>query len=369
MKIPRQNLRIPGPIPCPSEVMDALTYPMINHRGPEFQELLLSITERLKKVFMTEHDLYIFTSSGTGALEASLTNTLSPGDKVLAVITGSFGQRYADMAEAFGAEVNRLEVEWGTAADPESVAAALDAEPETNAVLVTHNETSTGVTNDLEAISKKVKARPDRLLLVDAISSLGCIPLPADRWGCDVVAAGSQKGLLVPPGLSFITFSPLAWEAQKTATMPRYYFDVAAAQRYFERGQTPYTPVESLFFGLDRALDILLDRGMEEIFSNHAYIANLTRQGIKGLGLQLLADDSCVSNTVTAVRVPEGVDAQALISLLRTEHNVVVAGGLVKLQGKILRIGHMGIVEEEEVTGLMDALRASLPKVGFAVPA
>lgn len=368
MNIPRQNLRIPGPIPCPPEVMDALTSPMINHRGPEFKELLDSITSRLKKVFMTEHDLYIFTSSGTGALEASLTNTLSPGDRVLAVITGSFGQRYADMAEAYGAEVIRLDFEWGKPADPDIVSAALDNESGIKAVMVTHNETSTGVTNDLEAISKRVKARPETLLLVDAISSLGCIPLPVDSWSCDVVAAGSQKGLLIPPGLSFITFSPLAWEAQKNAKMPRFYFDVAAAQRYLERGQTPYTPAESLFYGLDKALDILLGLGMESIFINHAYTAEMTRKGIKNLGLELLPDEFCASNTVTAVRVPDGIDAQRLSSILRTKHHVVVAGGLLQLQGKILRIGHMGIVKETEVEELLAALRSGLSEVGYTVP-
>lgn len=369
MNIPRQNLRIPGPIPCPPEVMDALTNPMINHRGPEFKELLDSITVRLKKVFMTEHDLYIFTSSGTGALEASLTNTLSPGDQVLAVITGSFGQRYADMAEAYGAEVIRLDFEWGTPADPDMVSAALDNEPGIKAVMVTHNETSTGVTNDLEAISKRVKTHPERLLLVDAISSLGCIPLPVDLWSCDVVAAGSQKGLLIPPGLSFITFSPLAWKAQKNAKMPRFYFDVAEAQRYSERGQTPYTPAESLFYGLDKALDILLELGMESIFINHAYTADMTRKGIKNLGLELLPDESCASNTVTAVRVPDGIDAERLSSILRTKHHVVVAGGLLQLQGKIIRIGHMGIVKETEVEELLAALRSALSEVGHTVPA
>ena len=365
MKIPGQNLRVPGPVPCPPEVLDTLTTPLINHRGPEFKDILYSVTDQLKKVFMTTNDLYILTASGTGALEACLVNTLSPGDKVLAAITGSFGQRFADIAEAYGARVARLEFQWGAAADPQAIRAALEADPDVKAVLVTHNETSTGVTNDLEAISDIVKVEFDKLLLVDAISSLGCIPLPSDRWGCDVVAAGSQKGLMVPPGLSFISFSPGAWQAQREARMPRYYYDLAAAQSYLERGQTPFTPAVSLFYALALALDNLLSQGLEEVFRRHAYIGAVTRERVKGLGLTLLADESCASNTVTAVRVPEGVDSRALVSILRTEHAVVVAGGQGRLEGKVFRIGHMGDVAEEEIEGLFTALKATLSGLGY----
>ena len=364
MKIPRQNLRVPGPVPCPPEVLDTLTTPMINHRGPEFRDILNGVTDRLKKVFMTANDLYILTASGTGALEACLVNTLSPGDKVLASIIGSFGQRFADMAEAYGARVTRLEFEWGAAADPQALHSALEADPDIKAVLVTHNETSTGVTNDLEAISSIVKKEFDKLLLVDAISSLSCIPLPVDQWGCDVVAAGSQKGLMVPPGLSFISFSPRAWQAQREARMPRYYYDLAAAQRYLERGQTPFTPAVSLFYALDLALDTLLSQGLEEVFRRHAYIGAATREGVKDLGLTLLADESCASNTVTAVRIPEGLDGRSLVSNLRTEHSVVVAGGQGKLEGKIFRIGHMGNVAQGEIEEFFTALKATLSGLG-----
>ena len=369
MKIPRQNLRIPGPVPCPPEVMEAMGNPMINHRGPEFKDLLYSTTDRLKQVFMTANDLYILTASGTGALEASLVNTLSPGDKVLAAVAGLFGQRYADMAETLGAQVTRLEFEWGTAVDPAALRAALEANPEVKAVLVTHNETSTGVTNDLETIAAIVKGEFDTLLLVDAISSLGCIPLPVDRWGCDVVATASQKGFLVPPGLSFISFSPRAWEAQRKATVRGFYFDLATAQSYLERGQTPFTPSLSLFYALDLALDTLLAQGLEETYTRHAYFGQMTREGVRALGLSLLPDERWASNTVTAVRIPEGVDGKALTDTLRTEHGVVVAGGLGKLEGKIIRIGHMGTVSEEEIRGFLEALRATLPTVGFKVPA
>ena len=369
MKFPMQNLRIPGPTPCPPEIMEAMSSPMINHRGPEFKELIHSVTERLKQVFATTGDVYIFTASGTGALEASLVNTLSPGNKVLAAVTGSFGQRYADMAETAGAEVTRLEFEWGTAVDMAVLQSALEADPDIKAVLVTHNETSTGVINDLEAISGIVKGEFDKLLLVDAISSLGCVPLPVDRWRCDVVATASQKGFLVPPGLSFISFSPRAWEAKREVTCKSYYFDLDTAQSYLERGQTPFTPNLSLFYALDLALDTLLAQGSEETYTRHAYFGDMIRQGVKELGLTLLADDSCASDTVTAVRIPEGMDGKALVDTLRKEHSVVVAGGLGKLEGKIFRIGHLGAVAEDEIKGFLKALRETIPALGFKVPA
>jgi aspartate aminotransferase-like enzyme len=251
---------------------------------------------------------------------------------------------------------------------PQVLRDALEAHRDIKAVLVTHNETSTGVTNDLDTIATIVKKEFDKLLLVDAISSLGCIPLPVDRWNCDVVATASQKGFLVPPGLSFISFSPRAWQAQREARMPRYYYDLAMAQRYLERGQTPFTPNLSLFYGLDLALNMLLSQGLEEVYTRHAYLAQMTRNGVRALGLSLLAKEPYASNTVTAARVPEGMDGRQLIETLRTDHAVVVAGGLGKLEGKIVRIGHMGAVQEQEIKGLLKALKAALAKLGFRVP-
>ena len=365
MNIPKQNLRIPGPTPCPEEIMELMSRPMINHRGPEFKELLFSVTERLKQVFQTTNDLYILTASGTGALEASLVNTLSPGDEVIAAVTGSFGSRYADMAEAVGASVTRLDFEWGTDVDLETLRQALQAQPDVKAVLVTHNETSTGVVNDLEAIAAMVKGEFDKLLLVDAISSLGCVPLPVDRWCCDVVATASQKGFLTPPGLSFISFGPEAWEARKSATATSFYFDLEAAQSYLEKGQTPFTPNLSLFYALDRSLDVLLGEGLEETYTRHAYFADMTRRGVKALGLELLPRDHCASNTITAVRVPESIDAKALVNTLHLEHNVVVAGGLGQLEGKIIRIGHLGAVSESDIIDCLEALGKTLQAMGF----
>ena len=365
MNIPRQNLRTPGPTPCPEAVMEAMSAAMINHRGPEFGELMLGVTENLKKVFMTENQVYILTASGTGALEAALVNTLSPGDKVLAVTIGYFGDRFMDIATAYGLDVVKLDFDWGHAVDPDILSKCLRDNPDLKAVMVTHNETSTGVTNDLEEISRVVKGESDALLLVDAISSLGCVPVLVDEWRCDVVATASQKGLMVPPGLSFISLSEEAWTARQHATLPRYYFDLQAAQRYLERGQNPWTPAVSLFYGLDVALDMLLAEGMENVFSRHTRIADITRSGVKALGLGLVADESHASDTVTAVRVPEGVESGKLSEILRAEHSVVAAPGQGELQGKVFRIGHMGLVSDEDIQEVLRALEATLPKLGF----
>lgn len=365
MKIPKQNLRTPGPTPCPDEVLNAMSTAMINHRGPEFHDLITRLTDKLKQVFMTENRLYILTSSGTGALEAAVVNTLSPGDKVLTVSIGYFGDRFSNIAQSYGANVQKLECEWGTAVDPGSIAKALRDDPDIKAVLVTHNETSTGVTNDLEAIAKVVKGEFNKLLLVDAISSIGCVPLPTDQWQCDVVCTASQKGLMVPPGLAFISVSEAAWQAREQATMPRFYFDLPSAQRSLERGQTPWTPALPLLYGLDVALDMLLAEGMDNVFRRHTKIADFTRQGVTALGLELLAQGPHASDTVTAIKVPEGVDGGTLSSLLRTEHSVVAAGGQGKLQGKTFRIGHMGHVTEADIQEVLDALKTTLPNVGF----
>jgi len=365
VQFPRQNLRIPGPTPCPNEVLEAMASPMINHRGPEFRDLLHRLTAKLKRVFQTDNDLYVLTSSGTGGLEAEVVNTLSPGDKVLAVSVGVFGDRFASIAEGYGAELTRLDFEWGSAADPDEIRKELRRDPTYKAVLVTHNETSTGVTNDLQAIAQVVKEEFDKLLLVDAVSSLGCLPLPVDRWRCDLVTTASQKGLMVPPGLAFISISARGWEAYRQAKMPRFYFDLDAAQRYLERGENPWTPAVPIFYGLDVALDRLLGEGLERVFERHARLARMTREAVRGMGLSLLCDGPHASDTVTAVRLPEGVDIQVLLNHMRVNDNVVLASGQGRLEGKIFRISHMGYVEEEDLMEALAALEAALPKAGY----
>jgi len=357
-------LRIPGPTPCPEQVLRALSRQMINHRGDEFKEILLRVTQRLKEFFQTKGDMLILTSSGTGGLEAAVVNTLSPGEKVLGICGGVFGERFASIAERFGADVRRLNFPWGQPADPEAIAQALDSDPGIKAVLVTHNETSTGLTNDLASIAKVVKER-GKLLLVDAISSLGCIELQSDAWGCDVVVTGSQKGWMVPPGLAFVSLSQEAWEANRKAQMPRFYWDFSVAKKYLEIGQTPWTPAISVFYALDVSLDLIAQEGLQNVFARHARVGRKAREGVKELGLSLFAEESHASNTVTAVNLPGGIDGRELLRKMREEHGVVLAGGQQELAGKIFRIGHLGWVQEGDIEKVLEKLRLVLTELGF----
>ena len=360
------NLRIPGPIPVPEDILEAMAQPMINHRGPEFKEMLYRVTKRLKQVFDTESDLYILTASGTGAMEAAVVNTLSPGDHVVCASMGFFGDRFGQIARIFGADVTMLDFTPGSAVDPEAIRTALRSDPEVKAVLVTHNETSTGVANDLEAIAGVVKGEFDKLLLVDGISSVCSLPLRTDAWGCDVVATASQKGWMLPPGLAFISFSERAWRAHSDASMPRYYFDMEQYRHYYEIGQPPYTPALSVMYALDLALGMVLDEGMANIYERHTDIARMTRDGVKGLGLSLFPEERVASDTVTAVRVPDGVDADKLLAVIREEHGVVLAGGQGPQKGSIFRIGHMGLTTHADIQEVLDGLSAALPMAGFA---
>jgi aspartate aminotransferase-like enzyme len=357
-----ENLRIPGPTPCPDEVLQAMTKQMINHRGPEFRDILNRVTENLKVFFQTKNDLFLLTGSGTGGLEAAIVNTLSPGDSVLSVSIGVFGDRFAAIAEQYGASVTPLKFEWGKAADPDEVGRALQADPKIKTVLVTHNETSTGVTNDLEALSKVIKG-DGKLLLVDAISSLGSLNLPVDDWDCDVVVSGSQKGWMVPPGLTMVSVSQEAWQAHASARMPRFYWDFTRAKSYLERGQTPWTPAVSTVFAMDRALQVLLEEGLTNIIARHARVGDLTRKGVKSLGLSLFADEKYASNTVTAVNAPNGKNSNDLRKILLSEHEIVLGGGQQSLDGKIFRIGHLGLVSEGDIEAVLSALKVVLPKI------
>lgn len=361
------NLRIPGPTPVPPDILEAVGRPMVNHRGREFAAIIKRTAERLKDFFLTRQEVMILSSSGTGGLESAVVNVLSPGDKVLAVSIGAFGERFATIAETYGAEVTMLPYEWGQAAHADDVRHALKDDPQIKAVLVTHNETSTGVTNPLAQIAEVVReAGDDKLLLVDAVSSLGAIPLEMDAWGLDVVATGSQKGWMVPPGLAFVAMSERAWKANESARMPRFYFDLAKHRDSQAKGQTPFTPTMSIFFGLDIALDRMAAEGLEAIFARHARMGKLTREGVKALGLELLCqDERFASNTVTAVKCPEGIDVGALRNLMEDEYGTVLAGGQGKLSGKIFRIGHLGLCTEEDIRSSLDALAGALRTLGY----
>jgi len=334
---------------------------MINHRGKEFADIIQDATAKLKQLFQTRNDVFLLTGSGTGGMEAAIVNTLSPGDKVLSVSVGVFGNRFAEIAESYGAEVTHLNFEFGTAADPEAVRQSLKADAGISAVLVTHNETSTAVTNDLKSISAIVKEF-DKLLLVDAISALGSIDLPVDAWQCDVVVTGSQKGWMVPPGLAMVSVSDAAWQAHAKAKMPRFYWDFTKARSYLEKGQTPWTPPVSVFFGFAVALDMMLAEGLPNIFARHARSADMARSGVKSLGLSLFADERCASDTITAVKASDGLDVARLLQILREEHKVILAGGQANLAGKIFRIGHLGWVTEDDIKEVLEALGKALPQ-------
>lgn len=358
------NLRIPGPTPLPDEVLQAMSRQMINHRGVEFGQMLNDITAKLKQLFQTQNDVFLLTGSGTGGMEAAIVNMLSPGDKVLSVTVGVFGERFAAIAKEFGAEIIPLQFEWGQAADADAVRKALQAEPGIKAVLITHNETSTGVTNDLAALSSVVKEF-DKLLLVDAISSLGSIEFPVDKWGCDVAVTGSQKGWMAPPGLAMVSVSEAAWRAHAEAKMPHFYWDFTRAKSYLEKGQTPWTPAVTTVFAMLVSLDMMLAEGIDNMAARHARMGKITREGIKALGLSLFAEESHASNTVTAVAGSEGLDTKKLVKLMREEHGTVLAGGQQSLDGKIFRIGHLGWVTEDDIASVMSALKVALPQAGF----
>ena len=359
------QLRIPGPTPCPPEVLQAMAWPMINHRGPEYKKMHLEVTEKVKAVFQTSNDVYLLTGSGTGGLEAAAVNMMSPGEKVLSVSIGVFGERWANIARTFGANVVPLNYEWGQAARPDDIAKALKDNPDINTVMVTHNETSTGITNDLEAIAGVVKGA-GKLLLVDAISSLSSVDLQTDKWGCDVVISGSQKGWMVPPGMAMVSISEDAWKAWEKAKMPRFYWDFGKCRTYLQKGENPWTPAVSIVFAFSVALDKMLGEGLPAIFARHKKLASMTRDGVKALGLELFAaDEKYASNTVTSVKFPEDVDGKKLRQILNDEYGVVTAGGQQKLDGRIFRIGHLGYVGESDIKEVLTALEKALRQLGY----
>ncbi len=363
-----ENLRIPGPTPIPDNILQTMTKQMIDHRGEEFGQILSRTTTNLKQLFQTKNDLYLLTSSGTGGMEAAIVNMLSPGDKVLAVSIGEFGERFITIAKTFGAQVTPLNFEMGKAADPDAIKKALQADPGIKAVLVTHNETSTGITNDLAAISKVVKEF-DKLLIVDCISSMGSIDVPVDAWHIDVALSGSQKGWMAPPGLAMVSISETAWKAYANAKMPRFYWDFGKAKEYLGKktAQTPWTPAVSVLYALDASLQALIKEGLPNIFARHARIAKYTREQMKALGLPLLADEKYASNTVTAVLGANGLDPDKMRTMLREEYKIILGGGQGKLAGKIFRIGHLGWVSEKDIAEVASALKVVLPKAGFKV--
>ncbi|HXA41870.1 MAG TPA: alanine--glyoxylate aminotransferase family protein [Candidatus Solibacter sp.] len=360
------QLRVPGPTPVPERVRQAMDQPMINHRGPAFAALIGECRDGLKWAFQTQNEIVIFPSSGTGGLEAAVQNLTSPGQKALFVTIGAFGDRFAKLGQAYGADVVRLEYQWGHAADPAEIGQKLDENPDIKVVFVTHNETSTGVTNDLAPIVAAIKQR-GRLVAVDGVSSVSSINVPTDELGLDVVISGSQKGWMLPPGCSFLSASPSALEFMATTTCPRFYFDVAKELDYELKGQTFTTPAVSILFGLRESLKILRDEGLEGVFDRHARIARGVRAAVTALELELFADPLFFSNTVTAVRAPHGDEDlnKKLIGTLRDKYQLELAGGQASLTGKIFRIGHLGDITENDAIEIIDRLEQGLIEVGY----
>jgi aspartate aminotransferase-like enzyme len=362
--LPQQNLRIPGPTPIPPEVMDAQRAPMLNHRGPDFAAIVERVTLRLQYFFQTASPVLTYPASGTGGLESAVVNVFSPGDHVVALVIGNFGARIAKIAETYGLRVTKIEFPWGRAAEPAIIEAQLKELEPYRGVMITHNETSTGVTNDIQTLASIVRRlNPEALVIVDAVSSLSCIPLEMDQWDLDVVVTGSQKGWMIPPGMTMIAASQRAWDAHKTAKLPRFYFDWTSARKSLEKWQQPATPAVSLFYALDVALELMLQEGREAIFERHANAGEYVRTRAQQMGLKLLADPRYASNTVTAMLVPEGIQGKVLLKQLRENDAIVLAPGQDHMKEKIFRIGHLGFFSHEDLVQTMDALEKRLQQL------
>jgi len=369
--VPPQYLRIPGPTPLPDAVRKAGSEQMVGHRGPEFMELVKRCSEGMNPYFRTASDVMILTSSGTGGLEAAVVTFLSPGDPVLTVSIGNFGERFAQIARAYGADVTMLEFDWGQAADAQAVRAAIRemvaAGRTPVAVQVTYNETSTGVTNPLPRLAEVIRAEaPDTLILVDGVSAVGAIPMEMDAWDLDVVVTGAQKAWMVPPGLAMVAASPRAWAAADAATMPRFYFDLVRHRDALPKGQTPWTPAVGLFFQLDAALRLMEEEGREAIYARHAACGAAARAGLAAMGFELFADPDNASDTVTSALVPDGADWSALNNEFRVR-GLQLAGGQGKMKGRLLRIGHLGDVTVDDIVTAIEIIEQGALAIGLPV--
>jgi aspartate aminotransferase-like enzyme len=359
-------LMIPGPTPVPERVLQAMSKHPIGHRSNDFSAIFGEVTEHLQWLHQTQNDLLILATSGTGAMEAGIINFLSPGDRVVVATNGKFGERWGELCEAYSLDVQYIKADWGQPLDPAEFQRVLaaDSAKAIKAVIVTHSETSTGVINDLEAINKHVKAH-GALIIVDTVTSLGACNVPVDAWGLDVVASGSQKGYMIPPGLGFVTVSEKAWEAYKTAKLPKFYLDLGPYRKNAAKNTTPFTPAINLIFALQAALQMMKNEGLDNIFSRHDRLKNATRAAIKAMGLELYAADICASPAITSV-VPAGIDAEQVRSIMKKKFDIILAGGQDALKGKIFRIGHLGFVSDREILTAIAALEATMQELGHA---
>ena len=358
-------LMIPGPTPVPEKVLQAMAKHPIGHRSGEFSQVLAEVNQGLKWLHQTEQDVLMVAGSGTSAMEAAMINFLSPGDRILVGSNGKFGERWALVGDAYGLQVERVTADWGKPLDPEAFRTLLeaDADKTIKAVVITHSETSAAVLNDLKTITGYVRAHGTALTVVDAVTSLGAISVPVDEWGLDVVASGSQKGYMIPPGLGFVTVSNRAWEAYKTATLPRFYLDLGKYRKATAKNSTPFTPPVNLIFGLHAALQMMQSEGLANIFARHDRHRKATRAAMSALGLPLLAADEVASPATTAV-APVGVEAEYIRSALKERFDIITAGGQDHLKGKIFRIGHLGFISDRDILGVVAAIEAILVESG-----
>jgi aspartate aminotransferase-like enzyme len=362
----KKYLMTPGPTPVPPEVLSTQGEPMIHHRTPDFEAVVKKCVEGLKQVFQTElSDVLIFACSGTGAMEASIANCFCPGDKVLVCYNGKFGQRMQQIAEVYGLDVQVLEYGWQVCVNPADVKRFLEDNPDTRGVIVTQSETSSGILNDVEAIGKIVKDYPECVLIVDSITGIGAVDCKVDAWNLDIVMTGSQKGLMCPPGLAAVSVSPKAWRAYKRSTLPKFYFDFGKYLKNLEKNTTPFTPAVSLMKGLAKAIDLMLDEGIDNIIARHARLAEATRKGVEALGLTLFAPKEGRGNAVTPVWVPEGLDGKKLVSIMKNKHGVTIAGGQEQYAGRIFRIGHLGYFGDFDIITTLAALEMTLQEMDY----
>jgi len=364
----KRYLMTPGPTPVPPAVLAAMSLPIVHHRTPGFRAMFEKLLSSLQEIYRTANDVLLFTASGTGGMDSAVSNTCSPGDRVLVVSAGTFGERWLSIAAAYGCDVQELRYPWGEVPSPDDVAAKLAEIGGAHAVFLTHSETSTGVVIDLQETAARV--RPSgALVVVDAISSLGAVPCDTDAWGLDVVVSGSQKALMTPPGLALASISPVALEASTQATSPRFYFDWAATleSQHEDPPVNPFTPAIPAVLGLDVAVSLLLEEGLEAVFDRHLRLGRAARAGVKALGLDLFSPDDDTSAVVTAVRMPAEIDAGEVIADLFTRFGITMESGRKELTGKIVRIGHIGYVDVFDVTTQLAALELVLAEAGADV--
>ncbi|MGE5472997.1 MAG: pyridoxal-phosphate-dependent aminotransferase family protein [Ignavibacteriales bacterium] len=361
-------LMTPGPTMIPPSVLEKLGKQIIHHRTKEFGAIFTEFNDNLKFVFQTKNHVLTFASSGTGAMESAIANLFSVGDKVIVASIGNFGDRFAKIAAAFGLDVDKIAVEWGGAVDPQIIEDKLkeDKEDKIKAVIVTHNETSTGVSNDIETIAKIV-SKTNKIFIIDAISSIGGLDIQTDNWGIDVVIGSSQKALMAPPGLAFASVSEKAWEAHKNSKLPKFYWNYSAYRKVLEQDSpdTPYTPAISLIIAQNEAIKLIKEEGLQNVFKRHKKLALATQAGVEALGLELLPDKKVSSYIITAIKAPEGIDIENVRKIMNNKYDIMVTGGQQHLKGKILRIGHCGFVDKFDLIKAFTALEYSLQECGY----